>query len=256
MEDPLADLARLEGVPSAVVAARDACDVVLRDRGLRQIPADDSARALLAAASASVDATADPDRFRPGAVRLSTQLIELGGLVLTAPGQALARCHTLLAHGLVDTADLGRLLDEPGVGERMAALNRLISTPTEASPVVLAAVVHAELATVAPFGFGPTGRSDGNQVLARAAEHLVLIGSGIDPRGVIVCEAGHHAAGRFYAEALDGYRAGTPTGLREWILHCAQALTYGAEVSPLAGRGAKLPRGGTDRVPHMDATPD
>lgn len=230
-----------------MVAARDACDVLLRDRGLREIPADDSAWALLASATASVEATGDPERFRPGAVRLSTQLIDIGGFVLTSPGQALARCHALVAHGLAEADDLGRLVVEPGVGERMSALNQLITAPTEASPLVLAAIVHAEIAAVAPFGFGSADRGDGNRVLARAAEHLILIGAGIDPRAVIVCEAGHQAAGRFYTEALDGYRAGTPTGVRDWILHCTQALTYGAEVSPVAGRGAKLPRGERDR---------
>ena len=35
--DPLADLAHVEGVPSAVAAATDAVDAVLRDRGLRKI---------------------------------------------------------------------------------------------------------------------------------------------------------------------------------------------------------------------------
>ena len=35
--DPLADLARFEGVASAVAAATDAVDAVLRDRGLRKI---------------------------------------------------------------------------------------------------------------------------------------------------------------------------------------------------------------------------
>lgn len=225
-----------------MTAARDACDVVLRDRGLREIPADDSAKALLAGANASADATGAADQLRPGVVRLSTQLIEIGGYVLVSPGQALARCHTLLAHSLVDDDDLGRVVDEPGVGERMSALNQLITTPTEASSVVLAAIVHAEIATVEPFAFGEVSRRDGNRALARAAEHLVLIGSGVDPRAVIVCEAGHRAAGRFYDEALDAYRAATPVGVRDWILHCAQTLTYGAEVSPVAGRSAKLPR--------------
>ena len=38
--DPLTDLARLEGVPSGLAAARDAVDVVLTDRGLRSVSAD------------------------------------------------------------------------------------------------------------------------------------------------------------------------------------------------------------------------
>ena len=61
--DPLADLARLEGVPSAVAAALAAVDVVLRDRGQRAMPGSRGA-ALLPGARASArspaTATAGP----------------------------------------------------------------------------------------------------------------------------------------------------------------------------------------------------
>ena len=48
--DPLADLARFEGVASAVAAATDAVDAVLRDRGLRKISEEELSRSLLAGA--------------------------------------------------------------------------------------------------------------------------------------------------------------------------------------------------------------
>lgn len=47
VSDPLTDLARLEGVPSGLAAARDAVDVVLTDRGLRSIVPEQVATALL-----------------------------------------------------------------------------------------------------------------------------------------------------------------------------------------------------------------
>lgn len=230
MTDPLADLARLEGVPSAVTAARDAVDAVLRDRGLRQIAAELSAEALLAGARASAELEGDQGRWLPGAVRLSTELIDLGQIVLTAPGQALARAHSLLAYGLVDDDRLGRVREDTAVSERLTGLNRTLTGNTEAPSLVVAAVAHAEVATVRPFG-------EGDGMLARALEHMILIASGVDPRAAIVPEAGHLQAERAtgaYTAALRGYQTGTPAGVREWITHCAQALAYGAEVSPLA----------------------
>lgn len=230
MTDPLADLARLEGVPSAVVAARDAVDAVLRDRGLRQIPADRTAEALLAGARATADLEGDADRWLPGAVRLSTELIDLAGLIRTSPGQALARAHSLLAYGLVPEDALGRVLERPEISERLTGLTRMLTAPTEASALVQAAVAHAEVASIGPF-------AEGNGILARAVEHLVLIAAGIDPRAVIVIEAGHLQAERGaggYTAGLEAYRSGTPNGLRNWITYCAEALAYGAEVSPLS----------------------
>jgi hypothetical protein len=69
--DPLADLARVEGVPSAVAAATDAVDVVLRDRGLRKITDEQLNLALLAGARANAELTGDPARWQIGALRLS-----------------------------------------------------------------------------------------------------------------------------------------------------------------------------------------
>lgn len=225
--DPLDDLARLEGVPSAVAAARDAVDVVLRDRGLRVIPAEQSAAALLAGARASAALSPEPDRWLAGAVRLSTELISLSGLILMAPGQAIARAHALVARGVVPDDELGRVRADAEVSERLVGLHRLLSQPTSASAVVLAAVAHAEVATIAPFG-----SADG--VVARAVEHMVLVAGGVDPRAVIVCEAGHLALRPSYEAGLIDYRSGTVSGVRAWLLHCTQALSHGAEVSPAA----------------------
>lgn len=223
--DPLADLARLEGVPSAVGAAVAAVDAVLRDRGRRVITPDVRAAALARSAEATAELTGDPDRWLVGALRLSAELEDLAGVVTVAPAQALARTHAVVARGVLEDADLGRVVGRPGVSERMRGLTELLTSPTQASGVVLAAVVHAEVATVGPFAAG-------NDLVARAAEHLVLMATGIDPRGVIVVEAAHLADRGAYEQALRGYADGGGVGVRDWLLHCARSLARAAELSP------------------------
>lgn len=222
-EDPLDALASLEGVPSAVAAAVDAVDSVLRDRGLRALAPDALASALLAGARGTAALTDEPDRWLPGAVRLSAELVALAGLIRVAPAQALARAHVLLARGVVAEADLGRIAAGADAAARMAGLTTLLTTRSTASAVVLAAVVHAELATVAPFGSG-----DG--LVARAAEHLVLVSAGVDPRAAVPVEAGHAAAPEAYRAALAGYASGGVVGVRGWLLHCTTALSRAAEL--------------------------
>jgi hypothetical protein len=94
---------------------------------------------------------------------------------------------------------------------------------------VVAAIAHAEIAVVAPFG-------EASGLIARGAEHLVLISAGLDPYGVIVVEAGHAENGSTYSAGLAAYADGTVEGVRGWLLRCAAAVARGAELSP-AGRG-------------------
>jgi hypothetical protein len=219
--DPVSDLARLEGVPSAVEAALAAVDLVLRDRGHREIDHDQTAQALLAAARSSAALTEEPDRWLPGIVRLYTELTALSALVRIAPGQVLARAHVLAARDLVSVEDLGRPRPDPGVAARLLGLQELLTARTEASAVLVGAIAHAEIAVVEPFGV-----ADG--VVARAVEHMVLISAGVDPYGLISCEAGHLARREGYQKALVGYRDGGAAGVRDWLLHCAGALADGA----------------------------
>jgi hypothetical protein len=224
--DPLADLARLEGVPSELAAARDSVDLLLRDRGLRTVGAEQSARALLAGARESATLTPDPDRWLPGAIRLYRELPALSALALVSPGQVLARAHTLACLGVLPDDQLGRLRGDGETGRRMTALTELLAQPTSAPALVLAAIVHAEIAVVKPFG-----TADG--LVARAVEHMVLVAAGVDPLGVVVVEAGHAADPAGYVRALDAYASGTVAGVRAWIVHCAHALAFGVAASPL-----------------------
>lgn len=234
--DPLADLAGLEGVGSAVMAARDAVDAVLRDRGRRRVTPDQQADALIRAAHASaalgdvedVDhGLRDQGGWEAGAVRLYLELVDLAGLIRVSPGQAIARAHAVLARGLLPDDDLGRIRSDPAVADRMASLGRLLTTPTKAPVIVIAAVAHAELITVAPFVAG-------NGIVARAVEHMIIIDGDLDRPPVTVPELGHQQSGVNYRQALDSYRSGSVQGVREWLLHVAAVVTRGAELSPLS----------------------
>lgn len=252
--DPLADLAAMEGVPSAVTAARDAADAVLRDRGMRQVPAEQSAKALLAGARDSATlALQDPSTgetihesddvrraVEAGSVRISTQLIDLAADIRSQPSRVIARAHTIVAKGLVD---VGRI-DADGLGqvrpdcrERVSGVSELLSMPTTASPVVVGAIAHAEIMAPQPFELV-------SGIVARAVDHMVLIQAGIDPRAVLLPETAHLVAGRAYHRALAEYSTGTADGVRAWIIHCCDALTHGAEQSPMGA----APRFRDDKV--------
>jgi hypothetical protein len=208
--DPLADLARVEGVPSAVAAATDAVDAVLRDRGLRKVTDEQLSQALLAGA------------------RANAELASLARLIRVAPAQALARAHALVARGVVPDGELGKIDSEAVTAARMSSLGEMLTRPTSAPAIVVGAIAHAEVAVVAPFGAA-------SGLIARATEHLVLVSAGLDPYGVIVVEAGHAASGSTYAAGLEAYAGGTVQGVKGWLLRCAAAVARGAELSP-AGR--------------------
>ena len=94
--------------------------------------------------------------------------------------------------------------------------------------MITAALVHAELATAEPFG-----SADG--LVARAAERLVLVSSGVDAKSLVVPEAGHLALRPAYESNLRAYAGGGRAGIQAWLLYCTEAYAAGAEASPLRG---------------------
>jgi hypothetical protein len=225
--DPLADLARLEGVASAVAAATDAVDAVLRDRGLRRVTEEQVSQALLGGARANAALADDRERWQLGAVRLSAELAPLATLIRVAPAQALARAHAVVARGVVPDEQLGKITSGPAIAARMNNLAEMLTSDTAAPAIVVGAIAHAEIAVVDPF-------ADASGLIARAAEHLVLIAAGLDPYGVIMVEAGHAESGTTYSQRLSGYADGSVSGVKGWLLHCAAAVARGAELSPVA----------------------
>jgi hypothetical protein len=223
-----------------MAAARDGIDALLRDRGLRRTAPELTGASLLSGAHASAvldgsESTLDEirdgaaDATAAAAVRVSTELLGLVPVLARSPLQALARIHTVAAKGLVGDHGLGRPRDHVGA-ERLAGVARLLLEPTTAPALVTAAVVHAELRTVAPF-------LSHNGIVARAAERLVLVARGVDPTSLTVPEAGHLALRREYESNLVGYAEGGPAGVHAWLLYAAEAYTAGAQASPLVKRG-------------------
>ncbi len=219
-----------------MAATRDGIDALLRDRGLRRTTPDLTADSLLRGAHASAvleggESSLDAVRADGGdpmaraAVRLSTELLGLAPTLGSSPLQALARMHTLAAKGVADDDDLGRPRDGDSAA-RLRDLGRTLSEATDAPALVVAAVVHAELATAAPF-------VSHNGLVARAAERLVLVARGVDAKSLTVPEAGHLALQREYESNLRGYREGGAAGVHAWLLYAAEAYAAGAEASPL-----------------------
>jgi hypothetical protein len=230
--DPLAPLLDLTGVRDAADAARSAVDRLLGHRVLRRESAGVSTESALrgARASAALDGADVPladlragsvdDPVVHGALRASAGLGTATETWTRAPGQVLARLHVLAAADLVDRAQLGR--PQAPAGPRLASLFSLVTGTTTAPAVLVAALVHGELAALAPFG-----TADG--VVARAAARLTGIARGLDPKAVSVPEVGFVELSRpAYVEALAGYASGTAEGVAGWLVHCCRATELGA----------------------------
>jgi hypothetical protein len=230
--DPLAHLLELPGVRDAAEASRTAIDRLLRHRLMRNRSAEVSTESALrgARASAALEGVDVPlaelragrveDPVVQGSLRVSAALGAMTETWSRAPGQVLARLHVLAAADLADRAELGR--PAPHAGPRLAGLFGLVKLETAAPAVLLAALVHGELAAMAPFG-----TADG--VVARAAARLTGITRGLDPKAVSVPEVGFVELGReAYGQALAGYASGDAEGLAGWLVHCCRATEHGA----------------------------
>jgi hypothetical protein len=220
-----------------MAATRDGIDALLRDRGLRRTAPSLTAESLLrgAHASAVLEGSRSSlgevrdgsgDQSAAASVRLSTELLGLLPTLSRSPLQVLARLHTLAGKGIAAEDDLGRPRDAVAA-DRLRGLAGVLTGATSAPALVVAAVVHGELAASAPF-------VSHNGLVARAAERLVLVARGVDEKSLLVPEAGHLLLRRQYESNLRGYRDGGPAGVHSWLLYAAEAYTKGAEASPLA----------------------
>lgn len=237
VSDPLEWLLALDGLPSAYSASRDGIDVMLRDRGLRRTRPEQTAESLLRGAHASAvleGSASDLDQVRAGAadataaaaLRVSTQLLGLVPVIKQTPMQVFARLHALAGNGEVDDAELGRPVG-PDAAKRLQTLSRSMLV-TKIPGLMVAALVHAELATLSPF-------ASHNGIVARAAERLVIVSRGVDPASLVVPEMGHLKLRPEYESNLRAYASGRKSGLHAWLSYAAEAYTRGAESSPLLG---------------------
>ncbi len=230
MTDPLAPLLDLPGVADGVDRARAAVDALLGNRVLRRRSADVSAESSLRGAWASAclaGADVELDDLRSGkgldqpvvqgALRAQSAIGTLADTWTRAPRQALARLHALAAADVADASLLGR---PTASTERIDTLMEVLAT-TSAPAVVVAGVVHGELLSL--DAFAPV-----SGLVARTSVRLTLVERGLDPKSLVVVEAGHRELRAEYDAALQAYREGTSAGVAVWLGHCADAVVAGA----------------------------
>src|SRR5688572_4880383 len=206
--DPLAALGALPGVADSVESVRKAVDRVYGHRIMRRRSNEITGEAALRGARGSAalsgadwaleevrrrtDFSGDDEARTVGAaLRLTAEAGQLLSIWRQSPLRVLARLH-LVAAGVQDETvgrprQNGEAVDEPlvelplpdadEVAGRLDGLAQLIIKGSSAPAIVTAAVVHGELLALRPFGAY-------NGLVARAAERIVLIGSGLDPKSV------------------------------------------------------------------------
>lgn len=256
--DPLAALGDLPGVADAVDSVRKAVDRVYGHRVMRRRSNEVTAEAALRGARGSAalsgadwnleevrrrtDFSGDGEsRVIGAALRLTAEAGQLLSIWRQSPLRVLARLHLVAAGGALpdDTVGRPRLpgepVDEPlieapvpGAGEvsgRLEGLSQLIIAGGSAPALVTSSVVHGELLALRPFG-------SHNGLVARTAERIVLIASGLDPKSICPAEVGHAEQGRAaYVAAFEGYLSGTPEGMAAWITHCGRSVGLGVRES-------------------------
>lgn len=254
--DPLAALGTLPGVAESVESVRKAVDRVYGHRVMRRRSNEVTSEAALRGARGSAALSGadwaleevrrrtdfsgdDGARTVGAALRLTAEAGQLLSIWRQSPLRVLARLHLVAA--AADDPRVGRPrqdgepVDEPlvelplpGASEvagRLEGLTELIIAGGSAPALVTAAVVHGELLALRPFG-------SHNGLVARAAQRIVLVGSGLDPKAICSAEVGHAELGpAAYAAALDGYASGTPQGMAAWIAHCGKAVELGVRES-------------------------
>jgi len=271
----VASLQSLPGVAEAVDGVRETCTQLRWHPALRRrIPeAATESRVRGAKASADLDGAevdvgtvrdlfrgavewpAEPDpveRTLRAAVQTTAESEHVQSLVLTAPAQALARLHVAAGTPLLpadqvgrprldredcrELTELGPAPDAAEARQRLQDVMQLVVEHDRAPALLVAAVVHAEIASARPFVHG-------NALVARAFERALLQAGGLDPTGVVVPEAGHARKSAVdYIGALTAYATGGTTGVRLWLLDSAEAIQAGARAGAricdavLAGR--------------------
>ncbi|MEU6662573.1 oxidoreductase [Streptomyces sp. NPDC046821] len=257
--DPLAALGALPGVAESVDSVRKAVDRVYGHRVMRRRSNAVTSEAALrgargSAALSGADWPLEEVRRRSdfsgaggdeeartvgGALRLTAEAGQLLSIWRQSPLRVLARLHLVAAADDGDTVgrprQAGESVNEPlielplpdakEVAGRLDGLAELIIAGSSAPALVTAAIVHGELLALRSF-------VSHNGLVARAAERIVLVGSGLDPKSICPAEVGHAEQGRAeYLAALDGYVSGTPEGVAAWIAHCGRSVELGVRES-------------------------
>ena len=244
--DPLAVLAQAPESAAALEAARGEVDALLWRRDVRAAAAEVAAASIERGArdSAAIDGAdvvvvddSPMGRVLEASLRLTAEVPRQVEVFSSAPLQALAHLHALVAHGLAAPEELGRprggdVADDPlqlgslppaGVAaDRLTALAGILTSTTAAPALLIAAVTHAEIAVLRPFTWG-------SGLLARASVRLVMAARGVDPSLFSIPERGMLELGRpAYVKALRAYASGTPSGVSDFVVWHSTAVALGA----------------------------
>ncbi len=244
--DPFAAVAVIPAVADSAAAAREAVDALLWRRDVRNAAAEVAAASIQRGArdSAVIDGAdvvtvedSPMGRVLDAALRVTAGVPTQVDVFATAPMQAWAHLHALAAHGFLSDDQLGRprageTADDPlnlgalpsavAATDRLALLAHLLTSPTQAPALVVAALSHGEVAVLRPFAWG-------SGLLARATTRLVMAARGVDPSCFSIPEQGMVELGRAsYVRALRAYASGSRDGVAEWCVWHATAVAAGA----------------------------
>jgi len=253
--DILAELAQLPGVMDACLAAREDIDQLLWDRGVRGRAAEIVAASVREGARCSAaleGAEVSPDAMNSGIAEEDSPLgravaasVDVTAAVPSqvdtwrrSPLQVIAHLHVRASRGFDDSDARGRprdtdeVIDPLHIGSvppvadispRLDALATILTQPTSAPAVLIAAISHGELLALRSFRWG-------SGLIARASVRLVLAARGVDPDLLVAPEAGMLAQGRTsYVRALRAYASAEPEGIAEWITWNAAAIGLAAQ---------------------------
>lgn len=245
-------IAGLPGVSEACAAARDEVDSLLWSRSIRARASEVARESALRGArdSAALDGAdvsmavlldgldASPlSRAVGAAIDITAEVPRQVDTWQRAPLQVLARFHVMAAReftpddhlgrprnddDVVDPLHIGAPPDWRAVPDRLDALADLLTRPTQAPAIVVAAIAHGELLALRPFAWG-------SGLISRAAVRLVLAARGVDPDLLGAPEIGMLSLGRTsYVEGIRGYLSGEPGGMADWVTWNATAIGFGA----------------------------
>jgi len=185
-----------------------------------------------------VDPLVEPDSSPMGdlankGLMITAESVPQAKSFLRTPLQVWARMHSMIesdeiergrprqSDSVEDPLHIGDLVPHEFIEERLGALVGIIQDQ-QLPTLFIAAIAHAELATVRPF-------VRGSYLVARVTPRLVLAARELDEHGWTIPEFGMHLLGRAsYVRALNAYRSGTLSGMREWIEWHNLALVRGA----------------------------
>ena len=247
--DPLSNLLKIPGVTSECETTLKAIDELMWNRTVRRhkdslIPYTRRiagfATAALDGAQMPKDPTMEPEVSPMGSLSdqglLVTAEADLQRLAFrTEPLQVLARLHTFVStdddrgrprttNDVNDPLRLGNVPPHEVLQERMSQLVDLV-IESKASSILVAAIAHAELATLRPF-------TQGSYLIARASTRLILAARDVDNDGLVMSEYGAFLLGRpAYVKALTGYISGTREGVSAWVTWQGEAIRRGTEMA-------------------------